>query len=254
MEVSPFRLPIISGAIGAVALLLVNVAVSWFASPQSLERRLALTRPKPWLGAPGWWHALAGSLALWGVACGATVVVLHDATSDVGPRVGAYRTGIATLVLFALAAVIGMRRRISRALPNALVHGALQYKAQQNPRSHKFTRLPSTSWSIKPKSWQRMHIALAIGAMLPLWWHCDLGRASIADLVLKSAAILLLMSGFFGVAITDLSRWRLLSPKFSPRLSAELIKGLFIVHRGLALLTFILITIHVLAVLYFAGV
>jgi cytochrome b561 len=99
-----------------------------------------------------------------------------------------------------------------------------------------------------------MHITVAIGAMLPLWWHCDLRRASVADLLLKDAAILLLTSGFLGVAITDLTRWRLLSPLFSPSLSAGLIRGLFIVHRGLALLTFILITIHVLAVLYFAGV
>jgi cytochrome b561 len=90
--------------------------------------------------------------------------------------------------------------------------------------------------------------------MLPLWWHCDLGRASVADLLLKTAAMLLLMGGFLGIAITDLSRWRLLSPKFSPRLSARLIDGMFAVHRGLAVLIFILITIHVLAVLYFAGV
>jgi hypothetical protein len=90
--------------------------------------------------------------------------------------------------------------------------------------------------------------------MLPLWWHCDLGRASITDMLLKSAAILLLTSGFLGIGITDLSRWRLLSPKFSPRLSAGLIKGLFTVHRALAVLTFVLITVHVLAVLYFAGI
>lgn len=99
-----------------------------------------------------------------------------------------------------------------------------------------------------------MHIAVAIGAVLPLWWHCDLGRASTVDLLLKAAAILLLTSGFLGVVITDFTRWRLLSPNFSPRLSATLIRGLFIAHRGLALLTFMLITIHVIAVLYLAGV
>jgi cytochrome b561 len=65
--------------------------------------------------------------------------------------------------------------------------------------------------------------------------------------------MLLLASGFLGIALTDVSRWRLLSPWFSPRLSAGLIKGFFAIHRGLALVTFMLITIHVLAVLYFAG-
>ena len=53
---------------------------------------------------------------------------------------------------------------------------------------------------------------------------------------------MLLSSGFLGVTITDLTRWRVLSPKFSPRLSARLINGFFAVHRGLALLTFTLIT------------
>jgi hypothetical protein len=252
MKFSPPRLSaIISGTGHAVTLRLVGGAVSWFARPGSIGQRLTLTRRMPWLRAPGWWQVLAGSLALWGVACAAAVIVLHDATSDVGPRVGAYRTGIAALVLFTLAAVVGVRRRISRALPNVLVQGVSRYQVQQNPRSHKF---PSTSWSIKPKTWQRIHIALAIGAMLPLWWHCDFGRASIADLLLKRAAMLLFMIGFLGISITDLSRWRLLSPKFSPRFSAGLIRGLFAVHRGLALLTFMLITIHVLVVLYFAGV
>ncbi len=254
MKVVGVNLISISGAAEATAPLLTCIGVSWFAGPQTVERRLTVTRPKPWPGASGWRHGLGGSLALWALACGAAVVVLHRATSDLGPRVGAYRTGIATLVLFALAAAIIMRRRIARALPHGFMHVASQHKLQQNPPSHNFSRALSMSWTIKPKTWQRMHIALAIGAMLPFWWHCDLGRASIADLRLKTVALSLVMSGFLGVAITDLTRWRLLSPKFSPRLSSRLIRGLFIVHRGLALLAFILISIHVLAVLYFAGV
>jgi cytochrome b561 len=90
--------------------------------------------------------------------------------------------------------------------------------------------------------------------MLPLWWHCDLKLASSIDLLLQKAAILLVASGFLGVTVTDFTRWRLLSPKFSPQLSASLIAGFFVIHRGLALFTFALITIHVLVVLYFAGV
>ena len=155
---------------------------------------------------------------------------------------------------FALTAAIVMRRRIAKALPHAFSAAASRHKLQQNPTSENVSHALSTSRSIKPKTWQRIHIAVAIGAMLPLCWHCDLGRASIADLLLRAAAILLLTSGFLGVAITDFTRWRLLSPNFSPRLSATLIRGLFIAHRGLALLTFVLITIHVLAVLYYAGI
>src|SRR5205807_616454 len=103
--------------IGAVGVLLIGVAVSWFVSPHSFERRLTAPRLKPWLGAPGWWHVISGSLALWGLACGAAVIVLHSAARDLGSRAGAYRTGIATLVLIALAAAIIMRHRIARALP-----------------------------------------------------------------------------------------------------------------------------------------
>jgi hypothetical protein len=106
--------------------------------------------------------------------------VLHNATSDVGPRVGAYRTGLTTLVLFALAAIVATRRRIAKASVHAFVYSAPQHELQQKPPSHTLSRTPTISWSIKPKTWQRIHIALAIGAMLPLWWHCDLGRASIA--------------------------------------------------------------------------
>jgi hypothetical protein len=253
MKVIGVILIIISGAAEATAPLLTCIVVSSFADPQTVERRLPLTRPKPWPGARGWLHGLGGSLALWALACGAAVVVLHSATRDLGPKVGAYPTGIATLVLIALAAAIIMRHRIARALPKAFVHAASQNKLQQNSPQN-FSHALSPSRTIKPKTWQRMHIAVAIGAMLPLWWHCDLGRASIVDLVLKTVALALLMSGFLAVAITGLTRWRLLSPTFSPRLSAELIRGLFIVHRGLALLVFMLITIHVIAVLYFAGI
>jgi hypothetical protein len=245
----------ISGATAGVAPLLTCIAVSWFVNPQAVERRrLTLTWPKSWLQARGWRQALGGSLTVWALACGAAVIVLHNATGDLGPRVGAYPTGIATIMLFALAAAIVMRRRIARALVHRFVPAAAQYKLQQNPPSHNFVHALGTSWSIKPKTWQKIHIAVAIGAMLPLWWHCDPGRASIVDHSLKSVALLLLMSGFLGIVITDFTRWRLLSPNFSPRLSASLIRGLFIAHRGLALLTFILITIHVLAVLYFAGI
>jgi hypothetical protein len=242
------------GGAAMAAPFLSFIAAGWFANARSLERRLPLTRSKPCPGASGWRHALSGSLALWAAACGAAVVVLHNATIELGPRIGAYRTGIATLVLFALAAITAARRRIARKMPHRFVHDASRHKLQQNRPSHNFSDTLSISWSIKPQTWQRMHIALAIGAMLPLWWHCDFGRASIADLLLKRAAMLLLMSGFLGISITDLSRWRLLSPKFSPRCSSSVIRGLFTAHRGLALVTFTLITIHVLAVLYFGGV
>jgi hypothetical protein len=255
MKVLPVGFASILGAAAVAGFLLTGIAVSWIANPQSLSRRIILARPKSRPDAAGSWRSLVGSLALWAIACGAAVVVLHTVTSDVGERVGAYRTGIATLVLFVLAAVIAMRRRIAGARLQARARGMSQYQRQHDPATSARSSPPSlsTRQSIKPKTWQRLHIGVAIGAMLPLWWHCDLGRASPADLMLKVMSILLAMGGFCAVAMTDLTRWRLLSPMFSPRLSAVLIKGLFAVHRALALIAFMLIAIHVLVVLYFAG-
>lgn len=253
MKVSAFDLTTISGAAVAAAPLLTWLAVNWFANPQTLERPRPVAPPKPWPETPRRFRRLGGSLSLWAVACGVTVIALHTMTSDVGVRVGSYRTGIATFVLFVLAAIIAMRRRITRALPLAHLHrvrfeGEREFEGERDairlmqPLSHSLC----TSWSINPKTWQRLHIALAIGAMLPLWWHCDIGRASPADLVLKVMAILLVISGFCAVAISDLMAQQ--------PVGGRLVRGLFAVHRKLALLSFLLITIHVLAVMYFAGV
>jgi hypothetical protein len=191
---------------------------------------------------------------LWALACGAAVIAMYLVTTGISQRIGAYPTGIATLLLFALAAAAAVRSRIATALPHHLGHVFSRYRVQQNLPPENLSKKPSSSWSLKPKTWRRIHIALALGAMLPLWWHCDFRRASSIDLLLQRAAILLIATGFLGVTVTDLTRWRLLSPKFSPRLSASLIGGFFAVHRGLAVLTLTLITIHVLLVLYFAGV
>lgn len=236
------------------SFLLIGIAASSFVNPQSLDPGLTTVRQKSWFVPAGWWQRASGSLALWAALCGAAVVVLHHATSDYGARLGAYRTGILTFLLFIVAALTVMRRRIAKRLPHVLVRNPSQHKLQQDQHPHYFSHAIGIGWSIKPKTWQRIHIGFALGAMLPLWWHCDLGRASDADLLLKGGAMLLLTFGFLGVSITDLTRWRLLSPLFSPRLSSGLIKGLFTVHRWLALITFILIGVHVLAVLYFAGI
>jgi hypothetical protein len=230
-------------------LILAGMVVSWFASPRPFGGALTRTRLPAWLGAVAeWGGVLCGSSVLWAVACGAAVVILHAATSGAGVRIGAYRTGIATVVLFALAAAVALRSRIARLLPQAAVRGPSGCARERNPiqPSRRLSERASNSQAINPETWRRAHIALAIGAMLPLWWHCSLGRASAADLLLKIVAILLVMSGFCAIAMTELVRGR--------RHGARLIKGMFAVHRRLVVLTFLLIAIHVLAVLYFAGI
>jgi hypothetical protein len=249
MIVLPAGLPDIEGAAAAAAVILTGMVVSWFASPRPFSRALIRARLQVWLGVVSeWGGVLRGSSVLWAVACGAAVVILHAAASGEGVRIGAYRTGVATIVLFALAAAVALRSRITRLLPRATMRSPSGCARKRSPiqPSRGLSEHASNSQAIKTETWRRAHIALAIGAMLPLWWHCDLGRASAADLLLKIMAILLVMSGFCAIAMTELVHGRLYG--------ARLIKAMFAVHRRLVVLTFLLIAIHVLAVLYFAGI
>jgi hypothetical protein len=193
-------------------------------------------------------------LTLWAFACVIAVVAIYRSTYGIDLRIGTYRTGVGSLLLFVLAAAVAVRSRMVTALPHRFAHIFSRHRSHQNLPAQNLSNRPDASSSIKPKTWRRIHIALALVAMLPLWWHCDLDRASRADLILKVTATLLLAIGFLGVTVTDLTRWRVLSPRFSPSLSASLIAGFFSMHRALAILIFALITIHVLVALYFGGV
>jgi hypothetical protein len=215
---------------------------------------MAIVPSKP---SPGAFRARpipGSSLTLWAIACGIAVIAIYLSTNGADLRIGAYRTGIVSLLLFVLAAAVAVRGRMVTALPHRFAHIFSRHRSNQNLPARNPSKRPNTSSSIKPKTWRRIHIALALAAMLPLWWHCDLERASSADLILKFTAILLLAIGFLGVTVTDLTRWRVLSPRFSPSLSASLIAGFFAMHRALAILIFALITIHLFVVLYFGGV
>jgi len=75
---------------------------------------------------------------------------------------------------------------------------------------------------------------------------CESGRASPLDLTLKSVAMLLVMSGLFGLAITEFLPKRMLSP--------QLVTSWLQVHRGLVVSTGLLVVFHVLGVLYFVGI
>ena len=92
----------------------------------------------------------------------------------------------------------------------------------------------------------QVHVTLGILATLPLWWHCESGRASALDLTLEGVAIVLVMSGIVGLALTELV------PKHM--LSAQLIKSWLQFHRGLALCAGLLVVFHVLGALYFVGI
>jgi len=196
--------------------------------------------------------ARGGSTVLCAVLSGGAVIALHSWSAGLGARLGAYRTGTATLVVFALAAGVALRKYIVRLWPRrawkwvealtcASPNDSLKPVLEQRPSG-----VPLLTRDWQPKTWRRVHVTLGILATLPLWWHCESGRASPLDLTLKSVAILLVMSGLFGLAITEFLPKRMLSP--------QLVTAWFQVHRGLALFTGLLVAFHVLGVLYFVGI
>ena len=149
----------------------------------------------------------AGRTVLWAALSGGAVIALHSWSAGLGARLGAYRTGTATLVVFALAAGVALRKYIVRLWPRrgwkwvealtcASPNDSLKPVLAQPPSG-----VPLLTRDWQPKTWRRVHVTLGILATLPLWWHCESGRASPLDLTLKSVAILLVMSGLFGLAI-----------------------------------------------------
>jgi hypothetical protein len=186
-----------------------------------------------------------GSTVLWAVLSGAAVIAVHSGSAGLGARLGAYRTGIATLIVFALAAGVALRKHIVRLWPRPDWSGLQSLACASANDAPPLMDVPSLSLNW-PKTWRRIHVMLGIFATLPLWWHCESGRASPLDLTLKSVAMLLVMSGLFGLAITEFLPKRMLSP--------QLVTSWLQVHRGLAVSTGLLVVFHVLGVLYFVGI
>src|SRR5439155_16594832 len=154
--------------------------ITWFGYPQLIDHGPTLGHPKSRLSEAGSRGRLRGSLALWAAACGVAMVVMHTATTGVGARIGVYRTGLATLALFVLAGVLAALPRFRR-LP-ALAPGASGGRPQNTREPYPGLSHPLIiSWFVDPERRLRLHIGVAIGAMLPLWWHCEVGRASTAD-------------------------------------------------------------------------
>jgi hypothetical protein len=122
------------------------------------------------------------------------IIALHAATSAIPGRLGSYRTGIFTILAFALAAVYSARKhtlwlsvrwlRLATRLPRSIARRLIL-----------IDRL---------ETWRTLHITIGVLALLPFWWHVDAGRASLLERTLESTVILVVLSGLFGAAIHDL--------------------------------------------------
>jgi hypothetical protein len=135
-----------------------------------------------------------GRLTLWAVGCAIVVVAIHLATPGYGARLGAYRSGAATIAAFALAAAYTIRKRwmwltvrvmrVAARMPHAIAHRMLL--------------------ADRLESWRLVHVILGVAALLPLWWHMEQGvTASRLEAALGALAALLMLSGLCGALIQD---------------------------------------------------
>jgi hypothetical protein len=170
--------------------------------------------------------------------------MLHKAAGDLGNRIGAYQSGLATLALFLFATFVILWPRIARSL-RSIENTARSVQSPPVGSDRNLSHQPGEPLLAKPGRRLKVHIAAAIAAMLPFWWHCELQRASPVDQLLKGTAILLVISGVLGVTALDILYQHPFTQGFLKYWSAT--------HRMLALITFSLIAIHVVAVLYFVG-
>jgi CRP-like cAMP-binding protein/Fe-S-cluster-containing hydrogenase component 2 len=126
------------------------------------------------------------------------VIIAHAASAGVARSLGPYRTGIATLTMFAAASLYSLRKRSL-------------WSSLQALRLTEIFPAPIRRWMVamdRLEIWRRFHLLVGVLAMLPLWWHMRTGRMNMAEALLASAVVLLLLSGILGVIIQDLLPYR----------------------------------------------
>jgi hypothetical protein len=139
-------------------------------------------------------RAPIASVTLWALLCTAVVVAVHAATGAIPGRLGSYRSGIITILGFALAAAYSARKR-TMWLSVHLLRLATRLPPSIARRVILMDHL---------KIWGTMHITIGVIAMLPFWWHVDAGRATLLERALECTVIMVVLSGLFGAAIHDL--------------------------------------------------
>ena len=121
-------------------------------------------------------------------------MAVHAATGEIPGRLGSYRSGIITLLGFALATAYSARKR-TMWLSESLRRLATRLPPSIARRLILMDHL---------KTWGTMHITIGVIAILPFWWHVDAGRATPLERALECTVIMVVLSGLFGAAIHDL--------------------------------------------------
>jgi len=126
--------------------------------------------------------------------CGVAVLILHEVTSGLPARLGSYRTGIITVIMFVLAASYSSRKHMLWFSVRWL-RWAMLLPRRLALRMVLFDRL---------EAWRAAHVTIAVIAMLPFWWHLDAGRATTLESALEIMVVILVASGLAGATIQDL--------------------------------------------------
>ena len=135
------------------------------------------------------------SISLWALAWGIVVLAAHALTSRWGIEMGSYRTGALTLAVFLVASLYSLRKRVFWISMRLL---SLTMRLPR-PIARRIAILD------RIESWRALHVAVGVLAMLPLWWHTDVGAGpSRLEAALLAAIVLLVLSGFAGSLIEDL--------------------------------------------------
>jgi hypothetical protein len=138
--------------------------------------------------------APVASVALWALLCGVAVLVAHQITPGVPAHLGPYRTGIVTVLTFVLAALYSARKR-TLWISVRWLRWAMRLPRRIALRMVLFDRL---------ETWRTVHITLGVFALLPFWWHVEVGPASRLEVALKVMVLVLVASGLLGTIIHDL--------------------------------------------------
>jgi hypothetical protein len=135
------------------------------------------------------------SVTLWAAICGVVVIAVHIVTTAVPGLFGSYRTGIITIISFAIAAAYSARKR-SLWFSVRWLRLAMRLPRSIARRMVLIDRL---------ETWRTLHITLGVVVLLPFWWHLDAGGTpTVLERALESTVVLVILSGLFGVAIHDL--------------------------------------------------
>jgi hypothetical protein len=130
---------------------------------------------------------------LWAVLCGAVVAGVHWATAPFGARLGSYRSGIITVIVFVIAGLYSARKR-SLWFSLQWLRWVIRLPRPLALRLVLFDRL---------ETWRTVHLTIGVFATLPFWWHIQAGKASTLEAVLENMVLLLVASGFVGITMQD---------------------------------------------------